>query len=433
VQQKGFKGKIRKMSIIKTNDSGINILLGVTGGIAAYKSTDIIRRLQEQGATVKIVMTKSAEQFIGKVTLQALSGSPVHQNMFVSDNRVMEHIDLARWADKILVAPATANSIAKLASGLADDMISTLCLAANCPVYIAPSMNHAMWDNPATQDNLNTLKARGIKVISPDSGDQACGETGEGRLKETNALITELLSNSGVLAGKKILITAGPTREAIDPVRYISNHSSGKMGYALAQQARLAGANVSVVSGPTNLPQPSGIRFTNIISANEMTDAVMEQCDDVDIFIGAAAVADYKPEEYNNNKIKKKSNTLKIELIKNRDILSEVASKNNAPFCVGFAAETENLEENARLKLTSKNLDMIIANHVGQSEEGRDIGFNSDENEVTVLISGKLSASDTDFTKNTTSTINLPENSKKYLAKQIINLIAENYEKRHSS
>jgi len=423
VQDWVFNVKIRRMSNptnnSKNNAANINILLGVCGGIAAYKSADIIRRLQEQGASVRVVMTESAEQFIGKVTLQALSGYPVYQNMFVSDNRVMEHIDLARWADKILLAPATANSIAKIANGQADDMISTLCLAADCPVYIAPSMNHAMWDNPATQNNINTLIARGIHIISPDTGDQACGETGEGRLKETHALVIELLSDSTLLAGKKVLITAGPTREAIDPVRYISNHSSGKMGYALAQRARLAGAEVYLISGPSTLSQPAGIHFVSVTTAAQMHHEVTTLADKTDIFIGAAAVADYRPEAYADHKIKKTSDKLKIKLVKNPDILADVASMSDSPFCVGFAAETENLEENAKIKLTRKKLDMIIANQVGKSATGNDVGFNSNKNTVTVLTENK--------------TIQFSENSKTQLAKQLIQLIAETYDKKHSS
>ena len=411
MQERRFKGKIPAMT---ENDSTIKVLLCVTGGIAAYKSADIIRRLQEHGASLRVVMTESAEKFIGKVTLQALTGHPVYQNMFVSDTRVMEHIDLARWADKIIVAPATANTIAKLANGQADDMISTVCLAADCPVYIAPSMNHAMWDNAATQENINKLKNYGIHVISPDAGDQACGENGEGRLKETNGLVTELLANSNLLAGKKVVITAGPTREAIDPVRYISNHSSGKMGYALAHQARFAGAEVYVISGPSNLPQPAGVHFINVTGAKEMHDEVMRQIDNADIFIAAAAVADYRPVEYADNKIKKSSDELEIKLVKNPDILADVANTSNPPFCVGFAAETQNLEDNARLKLTKKKLDMIVANYVGKTNSGNDFGFNSDKNAVTVITRD--------------ASINFPENTKKQLAKNIINLIAENYE-----
>ena len=403
----------------QSDNSTSNILLGVTGGIAAYKSADIIRRLQEQGAQVRVVMTQSAEKFIGKVTLQALSGHPVYQNMFVSDQRLMEHIDLARWADKILIAPATANSIAKLATGQSDDMLSALCLAAQCPVYIAPAMNHAMWSNPATQENINTLAKRGMHIIQPDSGDQACGETGEGRLKDTDALVNELLSGSQALAGKKVLITAGPTQEAIDPVRYISNHSSGKMGYALAQQAKLAGARVTVVTGPSSQSKIKGVQFEPVVSAQQMHQTVMQHVSDADIFIATAAVADYRPTAIAENKIKKSADTLELKLVKNPDILADVAGLSNPPFCVGFAAETQNLEDNARLKLNRKNLDMIVANQVGSSDSGQMTGFNANNNQVTVISNDNVN--------------HLPENSKKQIAKQLIQLIAEHYEKKYSS
>lgn len=403
----------------QSDNSTSNILLGVTGGIAAYKSADIIRRLQEQGAQVRVVMTQSAEKFIGKVTLQALSGHPVYQNMFVSDQRLMEHIDLARWADKILIAPATANSIAKLATGQSDDMLSALCLAAQCPVYIAPAMNHAMWSNPATQENINTLAKRGMHIIQPDSGDQACGETGEGRLKDTDALVNELLSGSQALAGKKVLITAGPTQEAIDPVRYISNHSSGKMGYALAQQAKLAGARVTVVTGPSSQPKIKGVQFEPVVSAQQMHQTVMQHVSDADIFIATAAVADYRPTAIAENKIKKSADSLELKLVKNPDILADVAGLSNPPFCVGFAAETQNLEDNARLKLNRKNLDMIVANQVGSSDSGQMTGFNANNNQVTVISNDNVN--------------HLPENSKKQIAKQLIQLIAEHYEKKYSS
>ena len=403
----------------QSDNSTSNILLGVTGGIAAYKSADIIRRLQEQGAQVRVVMTQSAEKFIGKVTLQALSGHPVYQNMFVSDQRLMEHIDLARWADKILIAPATANSIAKLAIGQSDDMLSALCLAAQCPVYIAPAMNHAMWSNPATRENINTLAKRGMHIIQPDSGDQACGETGEGRLKDTDALVNELLSGSQALAGKKVLITAGPTQEAIDPVRYISNHSSGKMGYALAQQAKLAGARVTVVTGPSSQPKIKGVQFEPVVSAQQMHQTVMQHVSDADIFIATAAVADYRPTAIAENKIKKSADTLELKLVKNPDILADVAGLSNPPFCVGFAAETQNLEDNARLKLNRKNLDMIVANQVGSSDSGQMTGFNANNNQVTVISNDNVN--------------HLPENSKKQIAKQLIQLIAEHYEKKYSS
>ena len=388
------------------------VLLGVTGGIAAYKSADIIRRLQDQGITVRVVMTHSAEKFIGKVTLQALSGSPVHTDMFSSDERVMEHIDLARWADKILVAPATADFMAKLANGQANDLLSTLCLAADCPIYLAPAMNHVMWSNSATQNNVKLLSARDYQFLGPEKGEQACGETGAGRLMEVDNIVDGLLNNTGLLSNKKVLITAGPTREAIDPVRFISNHSSGKMGYALARQAKIAGADVTLISGPVSLGNPKGINIIRVESAEQMFSAVKQELDNIDIFISAAAVADYRPQNVADNKIKKTQSSLQIDMRKNPDILSAVATKENI-FCVGFAAETENLVANATSKLKNKNLDMIIANHVGKDSDGNFKGFNSDKNEVIVL------------TKD--SQHSLAESDKSHLSKELIQLISEKY------
>ncbi len=396
-----------------------SILLGVTGGIAAYKSAEIIRRLQDQGMTVRVVMTDSAEKFIGKVTLQALSGFPVHTDMFVSDERVMEHIDLARWADKILIAPASAGFLAKLAHGHADNLLSTLCLAAKCPIYLAPAMNHAMWENPATQHNIQLLSTRDYHVLAPESGDQACGETGTGRLRETRSIIQAMLNDEPpLLKDKKILITAGPTREAIDPVRFISNHSSGKTGYALARQAERAGAQVTLISGPVNLAPPPNIKKLTVESAEEMFAAVHGQLKNTDIFIAAAAVADYRPQAAANNKIKKTNSSMKISLQRNPDILSSVAS-NPKIFCVGFAAETENLIENAQKKLHYKKLDMIVANHVGKKPDGSYQGFHVDHNELTII------------TKDTQH--ELVECDKNELAKQLIQYIAEHYEKKHTS
>ncbi len=396
-----------------------SILLGVTGGIAAYKSAEIIRRLQDQGITVRVVMTASAEKFIGKVTLQALSGFPVHTDMFVSDARVMEHIDLARWADKILIAPASADFLAKLAHGHADNLLSTLCLAAKCPIYLAPTMNHAMWENPATQHNIQWLNTRGYRILTPESGDQACGETGTGRLRETKSIIQAILNDEpSLLKGKKILITAGPTREAIDPVRFISNHSSGKTGYALARQAERAGAQVTLISGPVNLLPPANIKTFTIESAAEMYAAVHEQLEGTDIFIAAAAVADYRPQATANNKIKKTHSSMEIKLQRNPDILSSVASHPEI-FCVGFAAETENLIDNAQKKLHHKKLDMIVANRVGKKPDGSYQGFHVDHNTLTII------------TKDTQN--ELSENDKNELAKQLIQHIAEHYEKKHTS
>lgn len=395
------------------------ILLCVTGGIAAYKSAEIIRRLQDSDCEVRVVMTENAEKFIGKITLQALSGHPVHQNMFVSDDRVMEHIDLARWCTKILIAPATANTIAKIASGISDDMVSALALASDRPIYVAPSMNQAMWSNVATQKNITTLRNNHIKILTPDAGSQACGETGKGRLKETQALVKELLSDTQLLAGKRVLITAGPTHEAIDPVRYIGNQSSGKMGYALAQQAYLNGASVSVVSGPSSLPQPTHITYNNVTTAEEMYSSVKKRIVDADIFISAAAVADYRPQKIENSKIKKDSDSLNIQLVKNPDILSEIAHANQDKFHVGFAAETENLASYATAKLKAKKIDMIVANQVGKTKQGDMIGFNSNLNEIIIITN--------DTTKH------FPKNTKDFLAKEIISQIAENYEKKYSS
>jgi len=391
-----------------------NVLLGVTGGIAAYKSADIIRRLQDQNITVRVVMTQTAEKFIGKVTLQALSGSPVFTDMFKSDERVMEHIDLARWADKILIAPASADFLAKLANGNANDLLSTLCLAADCPISLAPAMNHVMWENSATQDNVKLLSSRDYQFLGPEKGDQACGETGEGRLMEVETLVDAFLNNSGILKNKNVVITAGPTREAIDPVRFISNHSSGKMGYTLAQQAKMAGANVTLISGPVYIEQPKGINTIHVESAEQMFNAVKQQLNDTHIFIGAAAVADYRPENIANHKIKKSDSAIKIDMQKNPDILANVASEPNI-FCVGFAAETENLVDNAKSKLNNKNLDMIIGNQVGKDNEGNYQGFHSDQNKLIVITENSQNE--------------LAKNDKNHLSKELIQLIAEAYTK----
>ena len=396
-----------------------NVLLGVTGGIAAYKSPEIIRRLQELGITVRVVMTQSAEKFIGEVTLQAISGHPVYKNIFNSDDRVMEHIDLARWADKILIAPCSADFIAKLTHGFADNLLSTLCLAAECPIFLAPAMNQAMWHNPATQSNVEKLKSRGVEFLGPDTGNQACGEIGYGRLLEINQLLDEFCAVEKLLDGIKVLITAGPTQEALDPVRFISNHSSGKMGYALAKQAQRAGADVTLISGPVHLPTPKQVNIINVISAKQMHDAVMKNAEHADIFIAAAAVADYAPIDIAEQKIKKSRTELSIKLTKNPDILSDVSSMDNRPYCVGFAAETENLETNAKEKLMRKKLDMVIANQVGLNESGKHKGFNSDQNKVHVFTPSESHE--------------LPEMNKLILAKQLIELIAQTYEKKHST
>lgn len=358
------------------------ILLGVTGGIAAYKSAELVRRLRQAGAEVRVVMTASATEFITPLTMQALSGNPVHLHLLDSKaEAAMGHIELARWADAILVAPASANFIARLSHGLADDLLSTLCLATEAPLLIAPAMNRVMWAHPATQANCQTLAERGVTLLGPAEGEQACGEVGAGRMVEVEALLRGLgeLWQGGPLAGCKVVVTAGPTREAIDPVRYISNHSSGKMGYAVAQAARDAGAEVVLVSGPVQLEMPEGVERIAVESAAEMSDAVKRQVADAQLFIAAAAVADYRPQQAEEKKIKKQNAELTIELERTEDILATVAA-NRGLFCVGFAAETHDLEHYARDKLERKGLAMVAANLVGEG-----LGFNVDNNALTVF------------------------------------------------
>ena len=391
------------------------VLLGVTGGIAAYKSADLVRRLQDDGADVRVVMTRSAQEFITPLTMQALSNHPVHLDLLDTETEsVMGHIELARWADVVLVAPATADFIARLTAGHGDDLLTTICLAAECGVIIAPAMNQAMWAKPSTQQNTQLLKQRGVSLLEPDVGLQACGETGAGRLMDVPEIVTALASQfrTASLAGCHVVITAGPTREAIDPVRYISNHSSGKQGYALALAAIEAGARVTLISGPTNINAPDRATVVAVQSADEMLKAVMSSISDADIFIGVAAVADYKPVSVENQKIKKSGgSTLTLDLVQNPDILKTVASLENSPFTVGFAAETENVIEYARTKLTAKNLDMIIANNVADTS----IGFNSDHNETTI-ITRNLSG---------TTEAQQPKMSKENLSRKLIELIAE--------
>lgn len=360
------------------------ILLGVCGGIAAYKSAEIIRLLRKQGAEVQVVMTQSAKAFITPMTLQALSGHPVHEDLFDTEfEAAMGHIALARWADRVLIAPASANTLAKLASGQADCLLTTLFLAATAPKWIAPAMNQQMWHDEATQANLKTLSERSIGLIGPASGEQACGEMGLGRLSEPVDIVSALASSmeSQPLSGKKVLITAGPTQEAIDPVRYLSNHSSGKMGYALAEAAKLAGAAVTLVTGPTALAVPDRVEVVQVTTAQQMHDAVMRLVPEHDIFIASAAVSDYRPTTIQAEKIKKSQAEWTLALTPNPDILKAVASLENKPLCIGFAAETESLLLHAKSKLRNKHCDMIIANDVSQS----DIGFGSDDNAVTLV------------------------------------------------
>ena len=360
------------------------VVLGVTGGIAAYKSADLLRRLQTAGAEVRVVMTAAATEFVTPLTFQALSGHPVHLDLLDSAaEAAMGHIALARWADVILVAPASADFIARLAQGEGGDLLTTLCLASIGPIAVAPAMNQAMWAKPATIANVRTLGERGIRVFGPAAGYQACGDVGAGRMEEPEALALDVaeLFATGALEGRKVVITAGPTREAIDPVRYLSNHSSGKMGYALAEAACEAGADTVLISGPVALTVPARVRCVKVTSAAEMLAASLAEVADADLFIAAAAVADYRPRAVASQKIKKSRETLTIELEPNPDIVATVAALAERPFVVGFAAETENLLDNARSKLQRKGLDLVIANDVSDTE----IGFGSDDNQVLLI------------------------------------------------
>jgi len=342
-----------------------HIVLGITGGIAAYKAAELVRLLVKQGMEVQVVMTEAACQFITPVTMQALSGRPVYTNMWdASIANGMPHIELSRRADAILVAPASADFMSKLVHGAADDLLSTLCLARECPLIVAPAMNRQMWENPATQRNVAQLRQDGILIAGPDSGEQACGEVGQGRMLEPEDLLAELEASfqPKILNGKRILITAGPTIEAIDPVRAITNFSSGKMGYSIAQAAYEMGAEVTLVSGPTALAIPNNVRAIQVQSAENMLNAVMENIADQDIFIAVAAVADYKTANPSTQKIKKSADTMTLELSRNPDILATVAKLPNPPFCVGFAAESENLLEYAETKRKQKHLPLIAAN-----------------------------------------------------------------------
>jgi len=364
----------------------MNILLGITGGIAAYKAPDLVRRLRERGGDVQIVTTASAEEFVTETALQAVSGRPVRSNLWDKEaEAAMSHIELARWADVVLIAPATAEVMARIVSGGAPDLLTTICLATEAPIALAPAMNHVMWSNPATQANRKVLEERGVHLLGPDVGSQACGETGAGRMLEPDAIATAVfdlavIKGEGLLTGKRVVITAGPTREPIDPVRYITNRSSGKMGYAMARAAAAQGADVLLISGPVNLPNPPGVEVRNVLSAQDMYDMTHECIGDSDIFIAAAAVADYRPASLQEQKIKKHDESMSLDLVRCPDILASVAQLEAAPFTVGFAAETENVDDYARSKLEKKNLDMIIANRVGN-----DCGFDSDDNSVNVF------------------------------------------------
>lgn len=391
--------------------SGKNILVGISGGIAAYKTAYLVRELMRLGATVRVVMTQAAQAFITPMTFQALTGNTVRTDLFdEAAERAMGHIELARWADYLLIAPATANRLAKMAHGIADDLLSTLMLVTEAPVVVCPAMNRSMWAHAATQANCEVLRTRGVVIVEPESGDQACGELGVGRLPEVAALIDALRLHdvSQLLAGQHVLITAGPTEEPIDPVRYISNRSSGKMGYALARAAKMAGAKVTLVSGPCHLEPPLGVTYLPVVTAEKMYQAVMANLNHNPIFIATAAVADYRITEVALEKIKKSHETVPcLQLTENADILMAVASTEKASYVVGFAAETDNVISAAKEKLQRKNLDMIIANQVGDGK-----GFERDDNEVTVITP--------------TSEITLPLVHKTRLAGKIVALIAKN-------
>ncbi len=389
------------------------VVLGVSGGIAAYKSAELIRRLRDAGAEVRVVMTNAAREFITPLTLQALSGHPVHGDLLDPEaEAAMGHIELARWADLVLIAPATADLMAGLAQGRGDDLLTTLVLATDAPIAIAPAMNQAMWRDAATQHNLTQLLARGVKVFGPGDGGQACGDVGPGRMLEPTDIAARASEcfERGLLSGRHVLINAGPTREAIDPVRYISNHSSGKMGFALAEAAAEAGARVTLVAGPVNLPTPARVQRIDVISAQDMLDACLAALP-ADVFIASAAVADYRPASAAEQKMKKDATNedgLTLTLVRNPDILATLADHSQRPACcVGFAAETHDVLSYAADKLQRKKLDLIIANDVSQSG----IGFNSDDNAVT-LIDRQLER------------YSLPQASKQKLARQIIARLA---------
>ena len=389
------------------------ILLAVTGSIAAYKSADLTRRLREAGAEVRVVMTAGGCEFITPMTLQAVSGHPVHTVLMdVEAESGMGHIELARWADLLLIAPASADSLARLVQGRGNDLLGAISLACQAPMAVAPAMNQAMWAAPATQANIDMLRERGIMIFGPAEGKQACGETGSGRMLEPLELLSECsaIFATGSLAGKKVVITAGPTREAIDPMRFISNRSSGRMGYAMAAACVEAGAEVILISGPVCLETPDRVTRFDVESAADMLVEVEAHLDDCDIFIATAAVADYRPVEVASQKLKKQASTLSLSFERTTDILATVAAQKKPPFTVGFAAETENLEEYARVKLETKLLDMIAANKIGKQQDGSAIGFESEQNALNVYWQD----GEKDF----------PQMNKTRLARQLVELIA---------
>ena len=390
---------------------GQRVLLGVTGSIAAYKSPDIVRRLRDAGAEVRVVLTASAEKLVSPTVFQAVSGEPVRGDIWDEQaEAAMGHIELAKWADQILIAPATANVIAQLAAGSAENLLTTICLATEASIALAPSMNQAMWSDAATQANCDLLSKRGVLFIGPDVGSQACGDNGPGRMSEPVDIVSRLSRGgaTGPLAGLKVMVSAGPTREAIDPVRFVSNRSSGKMGFAVARAAADAGAQVTLIAGPVNLPTPPSVERVDVESTQQMCDAALERIGDMDVYIGAAAISDYRPAAPAEQKIKKSADTFVLEMIKSPDLLATIAALDDGPFTVGFAAETEKLEQHATDKLNRKKLNMIIANLVGEN-----LCFDADDNEVVVLWQdGRLP---------------LPKLSKPELARQLVEIIASRY------
>ena len=399
--------------------SGPRVLLGVTGGIAAYKAPELVRRLVERGCEVQVVMTRGARELVGPLTFQAVSGRRVRDDLWdAAAEAAMGHIELARWADVVVVAPATANFLGTLAAGLANDLLATLCLATTAPIVLAPAMNQAMWGNPAVQANRALLEARGVRFLGPAAGDQACGETGPGRMLEPTEIAAAVLQSEGrlrtqPLKGLKVVITAGPTREPIDPVRYITNRSSGKMGFAVAAAAREAGAEVVLVTGPVALPTPAAVRRVDVETAEQMYRTVHDEIAGAHIFVGCAAVSDYRPREAAEQKIKRQAAEMDLALVRSPDTLASVAALSPPPFTVGFAAETQNVAAHAREKLERKRIDMIAANQVGP-----DCGFDRETNALTVFWAGGELA--------------LGEGGKGQLARRLVDVIAERYRAAHS-
>jgi phosphopantothenoylcysteine decarboxylase/phosphopantothenate--cysteine ligase len=393
------------------------VLLGITAGIAAYKAAELARLLVKAGARVQVVMTRAASEFIAPMTFQAITGRAVREALFDAQHEAaMGHIELARWADIIVVAPATADFIASTAAGRAHDLLSTLCLASEAPLLIAPAMNQAMWRHPATASNVERLQARGVTLAGPDAGEQACGDTGPGRMSEPVAILAAIEARLGIgrLGGRRVVLTAGPTREAIDPVRFVGNRSSGKMGFALAQALVAQGAEVVMVSGPVSLPTPAGVERVDVESALQMRDAVHDALPGTDVFIACAAVADFRPIEAVSRKIKKSEETMRLELVRNPDILAEVAALEDRPFCVGFAAETHDVEAYAEAKRRSKGLDMIAANQVSAEQ-----GFEKDDNALLVLWDGGQTR--------------LPMQTKSQLAVRLVDMIADRFDAQTSA